>query len=255
MASSTAASEAGMSSRTDRMRESTRRVHDHSTGQVKLGLILASKPLYTETLALFLPIYKYLEDALERNKDDPFLGQLYPLLELELARAPGFQQDIEYYTNKSIDSPLPQLVKEYILYLESVEKTNPVALLAWYYHLYMAIFGGGFIIKRTVTKTMKLSSEQGVKAFSFGETNPKTLRTKFKEIINSMELTPQQEELIIQEGPKVFARNDELMANLREGETFKNAEADCCRFITKVIAGVLMALFAVGVAFTMQSST
>jgi len=237
--------------RTDRMRQGTKRVHDHSTGQLKLGLILAYKPLYAETLSVFLPIYAFLEEALERNKDHPQLGQLYPLLS-DMARAPGFQKDVEYYReNRTIVRPAQ--VDDYVTYLKELEQENPTALLAWYYHMYMAIFAGGFIIKKAVTKTMRLTSEEGVQAFAF-ETPAKSIRDKLKNTVNNMNLTSEEEEMVMEEGPKVFLRNDALMDELREGAAFRNAEADCCRFLTKITLGVLVAVVAVGIAL-MQSKS
>lgn len=230
--------------RTDRMRERSKQVHDHSTGQLKLSLILTSKPLYAETLNLFVPIYAFLEEALERQKKHPQLGQLYPLLP-ELARAPGFQKDVEFHT-EGCTLETPKEVDEYVAHLQKLEDENPVALVAWYYHMYMAIFAGGFIIKKAVKKTMKLSSDQGVQAFCFTE-NPKTIRDKLKNTINNMDLTNAQEQVLYEEGIKVFARNDALMDNLRDGNAFKQAEADCSRFIAKVTVGVVVVIAAISI--------
>jgi len=246
-----ASADAPQELRTDRMRESTKRVHDHSTEQLKLGLILTSKPLYAETLSLFLPIYAFLEEALERNKDHPQLGLLYPLLP-ELERAPGFEKDVEFYRGKDVIIEKSVPVEEYVAYLKELEETSPVALLAWYYHMYMAIFAGGFIIKKTVMKTMRLSSEEGVQAFVF-ETPPNRVRDNLKQIFNDMNLSAAQEEIVIREGPKVFMRNDALMENLRGGVAFRNAEADCCRFITQVTVAVVIVLVAISIAM-MQAS-
>ena len=229
--------------RTARMRERSKGVHDHSTGQLKLSLILTSKPLYVESLNLFLPIYTFLEEALERQQHDAHLGKLYPLLP-QLARAPGFRKDIDFYReNRTLTTP-PE-VDDYVAYLKQLEEENPVALVAWYYHMYMAIFAGGFIIQKCVRKTMKLSSSnEGVQAFMFQD-NPKMVRDQLKNVINGMDLTEEQEEVLFGEGPKVFARNDELMANLRDGVAFKQAEADCCRYIVKVTVGVVVVIAAV----------
>lgn len=228
--------------RTARMRERSKAVHDHSTGQLKLSLILTSKPLYVETLNLFLPIYTFLEEALERQQSHEQLGRLYPLLD-QIERAPGFHKDIDFFReNRTLTTP-PE-VDDYVAYLKQLEEENPVALVAWYYHMYMAIFAGGYIIKKCVRKTMKLSSDEGVQAFAFQD-NPKIVRDQLKDVINSMDLTKEQEEVLYEEGPKVFARNDALMTNLRGGVAFKQAEADCCRFIVKVTAGVIVVIAAV----------
>ena len=233
--------------RTERMRQSTKKVHDHSTSQLKLGLILTSKPLYAETLSLFGPIYASLEEALERYKDHEQLGQLYPLLP-DIQRATGFQKDIEFYQHENHVRP-PE-VDDYVNYLKTLP---PAALLAYVYHMYMAIFAGGFIMKKIVAKSMKLSSDEGVQAFCF-EADPKRVRDTLKEIINNTSLTDEEEALLMEEGPNVFLRNDALMEAVKRGEAFQEADADCSRLLTKITVAVLVVAVAVGVAL-MQSKS
>lgn len=98
---------------------------------------------------------------------------------------------------------------------------------------------------------MHLTSNQGVEAYCF-DGKSKQIRGAFKLIFNSMNLTKEQQDVILKEGPQVFVRNDALMDDLRGSIVFKNAEADCCRFVTKVTIGVVVALIAIGVGIMLK---
>jgi len=60
--------------------------------------------------------------------------------------------------------------------LDELEKDDPVLLLCYAYHMYMAIFAGGFQIRKMVTKAMGLTrgEEAGVKIFCFDDLGPST---------------------------------------------------------------------------------
>jgi heme oxygenase len=177
------------------------------------------------------------------------LGQLYPLLP-DIQRAAGFQKDIAFYKEDHVIVRPPE-VDEYVDYLKNLEKKSPAALLAYFYHMYMAIFAGGFIIKKIVTKSMKLTSEKGVQAFVF-EADPKVVRETLKDTINNMHLTKDEEDLLMEEGPKVFLKNDALVEVVKRGNNFQQAEADCSRLLIKITLAVLVVAVAVGIAL-MQS--
>jgi heme oxygenase len=233
--------------RTELMNQRTKGVHDHSVHHLKLGLILTSKPLYAETLSLFAPIYEHLEDVIERNKKDAQLGKLYPLLK-DLQRGPRFRKDIAYYQGTHVIVS-PSELDEYLQHLKDLEEKQPVALLAYIYHMYMAVFAGGYILKKAVTKTMRLTSEEGVQAYGH-DTDPKVIREKLKDTINTMLLSPEQEEIVMEEGKQVFLRNDALVTTIRGGIAFREAETNLC---LKISVAVIVAVIAVGVAAVVHS--
>jgi heme oxygenase len=165
---------------TERMRKGTATVHDKSDRLVnlKLGLVLTSRTLYGEAIALFAPVYERIEEILSRQAAHPQLGKLQPFLPT-LRRAAGFEADLSFYLNPEQLASLkarqangdPPELAAYLARLDELEKEDPVVLLAYAYHMYMAIFAGGFQIRRMVTKAMGLErgQEAGVRIFCFDD--------------------------------------------------------------------------------------
>lgn len=170
---------------TERMRTHTRTVHDKSDKAVnlKLGLVLTSRPLYGEAIALFAPIYRRIEKILSQQKSHSQLGKLQPFLPT-LCRGAGFEADMQFYLNEEQLAAIkarqargePPELAAYLARLDELEKNDPILLLAYAYHMYMAIFAGGFQIRRMVTKAMGLTrgQEAGVQIFCFEDLGPST---------------------------------------------------------------------------------
>jgi heme oxygenase len=129
---------------TERMRTSTRTVHDKSDKLVtfSLGLVLTSRTLYGEAIALFAPIYAKIEEILERNADHPQLGKLQPFLPT-LRRSAGFEADLAFFltpeqlaaTKARQAQGQPPELAAYLARLDALEREDPVLLLAYAYHM------------------------------------------------------------------------------------------------------------------------
>ena len=170
---------------TERMRTHTRTVHDKSDRAVnlKLALVLTSRALYGEAIAVFAPVYQRIEQILSRQENHPQLSKLQPFLPT-LCRAAGFEKDMNYYLNPEQLATIkarqargePRELAAYLARLDKLEKDDPVLLLAYAYHMYMAIFAGGSQIRRMVTKAMGLTRGQdiGVEIFSFQDLGTST---------------------------------------------------------------------------------
>jgi len=181
---------------TERMRTSTKVVHDNSDCIVnlKLALVLTCHRLYVELISFFAEIYKRLETILERQKSHLRLGHFQEILPY-LRRSEGFQADVKYYmspteleelnslryktmsvTSKSIRADdkvvaTPPDLVDYLDRLDELEREDPTRVVAYIYHMYMAIFAGEYIIKKLVKKSRGLPkySDDGVKAFCINE--------------------------------------------------------------------------------------
>jgi heme oxygenase len=186
---------------------------------------LTSPALYGEALSLFLPVFETLEAIMDRNAKHPHLGKLYPLIE-DLRRTPGFRADFIYYLAKERREELEaawkngehKAIAEYVTRLEELEKSDPVLLLAYAYHLYGGIVAGGQIIARMVRKAMGLpkDSHDGVEVFRVKEGRGKILFQKVKAIYNEeIDLSTEQKEALIKEGREVFRLNDALVATVK----------------------------------------
>lgn len=251
-----------------RMREQTLDVHDTSDRLVnlKLGIVLASKPLYAEAISLFWPIYREMESLMEIHKDHEHLRLLYPLLPY-LRRAPLFEEDINALLlgNKNATEKLkcsriqmedgkekfhPPELQEYIDNLRSLSKEEPVALLAYIFAMYGAIMAGGSIIRRTVKSAFSLKSEKGVELFHVslegsGYKNILEFRNAMKRRLDvDMNLPQELQDVILRESPHVFLRNNRLLATVQATPVFQKTWNQCMRYFILISSAVVVILAA-----------
>jgi len=267
---------------TERMGVKSKKSHDKSDrmANLKLGLVLTSPKLYGEAISLFAPIYERLESIFERqqkeaqHKDGKYqehlqkLDRLIPLI----SRSSGFQSDVNFFLSSDEQSLIkdrlkngepPELVN-YLKRLEQLEKEEPIRLLAYVYHMYMAIFAGGYIIKKMVRKSMGLrkDSNDGVQALSLNlksaeaHLDSKILRSDLKKIMND-EIAPMLSEddieNILEESIRVFEMNNKLISSIRETPAFKVALNACFKKVTIPTAMLVFGVFFFFLANTQKS--
>lgn len=249
------------------MRLQSKDQHDQSNKLVnlKLALVLTSKPLYAEAISLFWPIYRELELLLEKHKDHHQLGRLYPLLPI-LRRADLFEKDMESllgdhasttqlkarrldnHEGKEKFSP-PEL-QEYIDLLRKLSKEDPVMLVPYIYSMYSAILAGGWILKRMVSQAFFLKTEEGVAIYKIsleGSSFPNIaeFRSAMKRVVNDeMTLGVKDQERIVNETPNVFVRNNKLVATAQDSDIFQKVWTDCRRYLL-VVSSLVVALFGI----------
>ena len=251
---------------TKRAFAAARQAHDKSNAMIniKLGLVLTDKALYAEAVSLFVPIYETLERILDEDqKDHPQLKALRPLMK-DLRRAARFQQDVEYMLGndavaiqelstrrrppKSEGKPQysPVELQDYVDHLERLSKEKPVLLIAYVQLMYMAVFAGGSMIQRMVKRAFGLPSDKGVQGFSTEEgVDPKRVKEELRRILNfDMVLTEREQEIVIEEAPKVLERNNRVVATVQGSKAFATSQRNCLLFLT----AVLVALGAVVIA-------
>lgn len=242
---------------TKRMQSHTKEEHAESDRKInmQLALVLTSRRLYGESISLFGAIYERLETILEKNQKHPHLGKFHHLLP-DMKRFDGFQKDAAYYLtpiegDKKI-SDTPEL-STYLDRLDELERDDPVRLIAYVYHMYMAIFAGGYLIKKIVKNAMVLprDSDEGVHAFSTNSTKEsnisrdgRQIRNEIKRIMNEViapTLSEREVDCILEESLDVFRRNNAVAASIQTTATFKSVSARCRNFVIIPALAVLLA--------------
>lgn len=224
---------------TERMRKSSRQVHDKSDKLVnwKLSLVLTSRPLYGEALALFAPIYSRIEANLDKHTDHPQLGKIVQHYLPVLRRAGAMEADMGFYLSAEQMEDIrtrqaqgqPPELSAYLARLDEVCQKDPVLLLAYAYHMYLALFAGGAQISKLVSKVFGVKDGKGVQTFCFPglDGSKKTsFRIDFKAHINN-EISVSEEEVnrLLEEGTRVFAQNNAVVATIQGSRTFATAAA------------------------------
>lgn len=233
---------------TQQMREATKGIHDVSDKIVnaKLGVTMSDDNVWAEGLLVFYEVIKFLEEALERHQDS-LIGEL---LIPGMARKAAFEADIAYYygADWAKDYVIRPEVEKYLEHLREIEDDNPYLLMAYVYHLYMGIFSGGQILRKT--RLISLASLTGQKiseddvpgnsVTSYGDLSLSSLKKKLKAAINeaAKELDEETKEAILKEGVNVFKLNNKVVASISGVDTVLR------RRLLKLVLGGAVALIA-----------
>jgi len=82
--------------------------------------------------------------------------------------------------------------------------------------MYLALLAGGMMIKKIVKKTLGLPGKDGLAVFDMVDVTGKTdLRKEFKAHINSIPLSREDKERIIEEKKRCFQMNNSLANNVK----------------------------------------
>ncbi|CAG9463445.1 unnamed protein product [Pedinophyceae sp. YPF-701] len=205
---------------TERMRKATREVHSVSDMLVnsRLAVALTSKRLYAEALALFQPVMEEIETLVEACSHSAVkpAASLLP----RTRRAAAMRADITFHSGKEpSDTELSEAQKLYINHVRMLARKRPELLLPYVYHLHMAVFSGGQIIRRQVRRRLKLGDDgPGTAAFELPGENVAALKAEYKRAVDSLERTlpscaarDNMFEEIVAESKRVFELNNHLV--------------------------------------------
>jgi len=210
---------------TKRMRKATQTIHNVSDTMVnmKLGLTLSDETVWAEGILTFSCVFKHLEQAMERNKDS-LLGDLdVP----GLRRSKEFDNILKFYYGDNNWQSRFEAMKEtpavsaYLQHLVDAERRNPYLLTAYFYHLYMGLLSGGQILslKKSVTNSKKEGGGEGGGVDIFHYDPPHTVQSVKKALKSATEdmskhLDEETQEMVVNEGIKVFELNNTLISSV-----------------------------------------
>ena len=178
--------------------------------------------MWGRCLACFYHIWSALEHALEDHKDAPVLKSLVDIRE-QVSRRLQFEKDLKYFFGETEwkaavkneltgASPSSVQVREYVHHLKHA---RPLVLVAYFYHLNMALLAGGQMIKRLAKRGMNLPKGSGVALFEYGNgTNRRSIRSALRTAINEIALTKTDNAHLLAESVAVFERNNRLVASI-----------------------------------------
>lgn len=200
----------------------TREIHSVSDMLVngKLAFALSANDVWAEGLLVFYEIFRYLEEAMDRYKEE----NLGKMAVEGMFRTEAFEKDLIHYLGRDWKKTyaIRPAVAKYLSHLQSLERENPDYLIAYVYHLYMGLLSGGQILKRKrmVMKKFKFSksSGEGENVTNFGEHNIYNMKCKIVSNVNGIaeNLDEKTKEKILEESKNVFLLNNEIV-NTIEG--------------------------------------
>lgn len=169
-------------------------------------------------MASLFHIYKALEEEIEQNKENPVYAPLY--FPEELHRTPALEQDLTFWYGPRWQERVPytQATRRYVQRLHEVGRQEPELLVAHAYTRYLGDLSGGQVLKKIAQKALDLpSSGEGLAFFTFPSI---ASATKFKQLyrsrMNSLEMTPEVRQKVIEEAKTAFLLNIQLFEELQE---------------------------------------
>ncbi|TDH70017.1 hypothetical protein CCR75_008223 [Bremia lactucae] len=236
---------------TEQMRAATRNIHHVSDNLVNLKLLVAltDKQLYGRALMLFYYVYVQLESTIEAYKDYEAFTGLNELLGT-IARADSIAMDLQFYLGEDWSNKYQptKAVRDYInlnlgtvlLYsrhLKKLEEKNPILVLPYCFHMYMAMLAGGTMIKKLVKKSFAPPEGKGLNCFVFDVKSTKALRDTMKANIDALDYDEEIKKLIVAESVHCFKMNNQhAIIDHQDGNvpkdfvqlTDSNARRGCC---------------------------
>lgn len=218
-----------------KMRLATRHVHTTSDHLVnaKLGVTMSDDSVWAEGLLVFYEIFAFLEKALVDHSDSLLGDLLIP----GMARSAAIEADLSHYLGQDWRESYtvrPE-VQDYLEHLKNLEKDRPYLLIPYIYHLYMALFSGGQVMK---AKRMLMSGGRGSEVLNFGDVALGTLKKQMRKSVNDVaeELDDDTKEDILKESVEVFKRNNVIIGSV------EGVDRVLKRRLIKLLIAVLMLL-------------
>lgn len=171
---------------------------------------------YVRHLEDFYFIYMAMEEALEKNAQDPVISKIYfP----DIFRKTTLEKDLEFFHGKDWKSKitLSESGKKYVGHIKSISETKPYLLVAHSYVRYLGDLSGGQILKKIAGKALGLAGIEGVEFYEFPKLeNVNEFKKQYRTTLDSLPLNDLQEEEILQEARLVFDLNQAVFKELEK---------------------------------------
>lgn len=189
--------------------ENTELMLSFQRGQVTL-------PQYKLLLCSLHEIYAALEEEMDRNSDHPGVAPIY--FPSELSRLESIERDLQHFYGhdwrEKID--VPAATKRYSHRLRQIGKESPELLVAHAYTRYLGDLSGGQVLGRIAQKSMRLKGSEGLSFFAFpGVSSPNLFKQLYRSRMNSIELTDEERQRVLDEAIRAFELNIEVFDGLQ----------------------------------------
>lgn len=154
---------------------------------------------------------------MDRNFTHPAVAPIY--FPTELARLESIEKDLEYFYGQDWREKIvvPAATKRYAHRLRQIGKENPEFLLAHAYTRYLGDLSGGQVLGRIAQKSMGLKSSEGLLFFTFpGVSSPNLFKQLYRSRMNSVELTEEERNAVLEEAVRAFEFNIQVFEDLQK---------------------------------------
>ncbi|KAM6940635.1 heme oxygenase-like [Xenentodon cancila] len=186
-------------------------------------------PQYKLLLCSLYEIYQALEEELDRNSNHPGVAPIY--FPAELARLESIKKDLEFFYGQDWREKIlvPAATKRYCHRIRQIGKENPEFLVAHSYTRYLGDLSGGQVLGRIAQKSMGLKSAEGLSFFAFpGVSSPNLFKQLYRSRMNSVELTEEERNGVLEEAVRAFEFNIQVFDDLQKLLTVTEDKVQDC---------------------------
>lgn len=184
---------------------------------------------YKLLLCSLYEIYQALEEELDRNSNHPGVAPIY--FPAELARLEAIEKDLEFFFGQEWREKIvvPAATKRYCHRLRQIGQENPEFLIAHAYTRYLGDLSGGQVLGRIAQKSMGLKSSEGLSFFAFpGVSSPNLFKQLYRSRMNSVELTEEERNGVLEEAVRAFDLNIEVFDDLQKMLNVTETQPQVC---------------------------
>uniref|UniRef100_UPI0037E8993A heme oxygenase-like n=1 Tax=Semicossyphus pulcher TaxID=241346 RepID=UPI0037E8993A len=173
-------------------------------------------PQFKLLLCSLYEVYQALEEELDRNSNHPGVAPIY--FPAELARLGTLEKDLEFFYGKDWREKIvvPAATRRYCHRIRQIGKENPEFLIAHAYTRYLGDLSGGQVLGRIAQKSMGLKTSDGLSFFAFpGVSSPNLFKQLYRSRMNSVELTEEERNGVLEEAVRAFEFNIQVFDDLQ----------------------------------------
>jgi len=197
------------------LREGTADVHreaERSAFVSRFATGTLDRDTYSRHLLALHGVYAALEDALERRRDDPRLGEFHLP---ELWRRPAIEEDLEFLRGRGwrAEPPVPA-AEEYAAHIAALGGTQPLRLVSHAYVRYLGDLSGGQVLRRLAAKLLVLDGA-GLRFYDFPEIPDATaFKADLRRRLDALPLDAGEREALLDEARTAFRFNGKVFEQL-----------------------------------------
>jgi heme oxygenase len=198
-----------------RLRSGTRLDHDAAQGSGFLDALATGvlpRQAYADLAAQHWCIYQTLEQASAVMADDPVAG---PFVFPELTRLPALSDDLATLLGPEPQPSALPATNEYRARLRTVAFDHPWGFVAHHYTRYLGDLSGGQYLGPAIAKAYGLNG-RGHRFFVFEGVSPPAFRTRYRELLDQLAFSPEEEQLFLAEVAEAYRLNIAVLRELKE---------------------------------------
>jgi len=175
---------------------------------------VVDKSSYRKLVSNLYFVYFAMEEAMEKNKDNPFISPIYFR---ELNRRVSLEKDLEYFygENWKTSITISNATQLYVDRINMISQDKPELLVAHAYTRYLGDLSGGQILKKIAQRAMNLSDGKGLSFYEFDEVDDEQqFKQNYKKALDSLALDLQLADQVVAEANLSFTMNMKMFQEL-----------------------------------------